>query len=140
MQPAEAARTVLPQIAAALRTAPRLGEVEIHLDPPELGRVRIGLEIADSGLKASLIAERPATGELLRTNGGILAQQLQEAGFTDIDLQFGAPQQDPGGHGGAPGGHGEGGRDPRPADPSGGIARAGPAHPGEGADGIDLRL
>jgi flagellar hook-length control protein FliK len=139
MQPAEAARTVLPQIGAALRAAPRLGEVEIQLDPPELGRVRIGLEIADSGLKASLIAERPATGELLRSHGGILAQQLQEAGFTDIDLQFGAPQQDAGG-GGAPGGRGEGGRDAGPGEASAEVARAGVATSVAGPEGIDLRF
>jgi len=91
---AEAARAVLPQVAAAIRAVPGSASFDLQLDPPELGRVRIGLDITDSGLRASLMAERPATGELLRANGAVLAQQLQDAGFSEIDLDFGAPQQD----------------------------------------------
>ena len=134
----EAARAVMPQITAAIRSTGGGASIELRLDPPELGRVRIDLDIADSGLRASLVAERAATGDLLRSHAGILAQQLQDAGFTEIDLQFGAP-------------HGEGGRgggDDGRAGPHGAPGRDAPPEAGPGAldplpdaaDGIDLKF
>ncbi|MHA1530307.1 MAG: flagellar hook-length control protein FliK, partial [Alphaproteobacteria bacterium] len=85
---AEIVRAVAPQIAAAIGSGPGAGRIELRLDPPELGRVEISLEIIDQSLRATLAAERPATNELLRRHGEMLLTQLQQAGFTEIDLQF----------------------------------------------------
>lgn len=137
-QSAEAARAVLPQITGAIRTASGGAGLELHLDPPELGRVRIDLDIADGGLRASLVAERAATGELLRNHGAILTQQLQDAGFTEIDLQFGAPDQDRGDGGGGPPGTPYAASEEIP-DASAAGAATGPFHAGP-EDGIDLRF
>lgn len=85
---AEIARAVAPQIAMAIGSGPGSGRIELRLDPPELGNVRISLEITDQSLRAVVMADRPATNELLRRHGDVLLTQLQQAGFTGIDLQF----------------------------------------------------
>lgn len=84
----EIARAVAPQISAAIGAGPGSGRIELRLDPPELGKIEISLEITDQSLRATLAAERPATNELLRRHSEILLAQLQQAGFTGIDLQF----------------------------------------------------
>ena len=85
---AEIARAVAPQITAAIGSGPGSGRIELRLDPPELGIVEISLEITDQSLRATVVAERAATNELLRRHSDILLAQLQQAGFTGIDLQF----------------------------------------------------
>ncbi|GMG83636.1 hypothetical protein LNKW23_28490 [Paralimibaculum aggregatum] len=85
---AEIARAVAPQIATAIAAQQAPGRVELRLDPPELGRIEVSLEIADQGLRATLLAERQPTAELMRRHGEILLQELQNAGFADIDLRF----------------------------------------------------
>ena len=138
---AEIARAVAPQIAAAIGSGPGSGRIELRLDPPELGRVEISLEITDQSLRATLAAERPATNELLRRHGEILLAQLQQAGFTGIDLQFAgnrAGQQGDARPGEAPQPASAGDPDVPPdgdnADlPAGRVAR-------RTADGLDLRL
>lgn len=132
------ARAAIPQLAGAIRGHPGRGEVEIRLDPPELGRVRIGIDIVDNGLRASLLADRAATGELLRSHGAVLIQHLQNAGFTEIDLQFGASPQ---------GGQHRDGEGPAPGEAAPAAAGAGTGAPTRGfapiapsSDGIDLRL
>lgn len=95
-QAADTARVIAPQIVAAVSAQPGTGRIQIQLDPPELGRIDIALEISDQGLRAGLVAERVATGDLIRRHGEILLQHLQDAGFADIDLRFGEGQRDPG--------------------------------------------
>jgi flagellar hook-length control protein FliK len=94
---AEHARIVAPQIVAAITADPGSGRIHLRLDPPELGAVEISLEITDQALRATLAAERPATGDLLRRHAEILLSQLQQAGFSGVDLRFFAGQQG-GGH------------------------------------------
>jgi hypothetical protein len=138
---AEIARAVAPQIAAAIGSGPGSGRIEIRLDPPELGRVEISLDIVEQSLRATLVADRPATSDLLRRHGEILLAQLQQAGFTGIDLQFAehrgrdrgeaqpgiAPWPASAGDHGAPADGGDAGR------PAGPVAR-------RTTDGLDLRL
>ncbi|MEM1344189.1 MAG: flagellar hook-length control protein FliK [Pseudomonadota bacterium] len=85
----ETARALAPQIATALQAHPGSGRIRVELDPPELGRIEIGLDIADQGLRATLVADKSATSDLLRRHSEMLLQQLQDAGFAEIDLQFG---------------------------------------------------
>ena len=79
------------QIVAAVK-AERVGNssnIELRLDPPELGRVRIdlSLETADA-VKAVLTVERSETLEHLRRNINDLMDQLKQAGFATVDLEF----------------------------------------------------
>jgi hypothetical protein len=138
---AEIARAVAPQIAMAIGLREGSGRIELRLDPPELGRVEISLEITEQSLRAVLAAERPMTNELLRRHGDILLAQLQQAGFTGVDLQF--AENRGGERGGAlpaatPPPEPAGDPDARPAGdhaerPSGRVAR-------RTTDGLDLRL
>ena len=66
----------------------------VQLDPPELGRVEIAIEVADQSLRATLTAERQATGDLIRRHLDILTGQFREAGFNDVDLSYSGRQGD----------------------------------------------
>lgn len=83
-----AARSAAAQIAAALKSQPMMKTIELSLDPPELGRIEIHMEMAEMGLRATLSAERSGTGDLIRRQADLLLQQLDDAGFSDVDLDF----------------------------------------------------
>lgn len=134
---AETARTVAPQITAAIATQTAPGRIELRLDPPELGRIEIGLDITDDGLRASVSAERAATGDLLRRHADMLLRHLAEAGFTDIDLSFGHT-----GRGDGDGSGREGGGSPQGAGTNGpeAVAHAPAQRAAFGSNGLDLRF
>ena len=90
-QTAQSQTPAASQIVAAVK-AERVGNgntIEIRLDPPEMGRVRIdlSLETADA-VKAVLTVERSETLEHLRRNMNDLLDQLKQAGFATVDLEF----------------------------------------------------
>jgi len=92
MPPGLAERSVLPQVVQAVQSTNPPGVVDLTLDPPELGRIEIVLELGDKGIRATLVAERPWTADLLRRHADLLSQQFQDAGFSDVDLNFGDPR------------------------------------------------
>ena len=64
---------------------------EIRLDPPELGRIEVRLDVDHDGNAVTrLIADRPDTLDLLRNDANNLQQTLQDAGLktSDSGLQF----------------------------------------------------
>jgi flagellar hook-length control protein FliK len=77
------------QIIAAIKANRRSDTIEIRLDPPELGRVKIDftMETMDS-VKAILSAERGETLDHMRRNIGELAAQLKDAGFKSMEFEF----------------------------------------------------
>lgn len=83
------ARGTLNQITAALKNQPLLQKIELSLDPPELGRIEIQMEVAEMGMRATLAAERPGTTDMIRRQAELLIQQFDEAGFNDVSLSFG---------------------------------------------------
>ena len=79
---------VVGQVAVAIAGAEHK-RVEIRLDPPELGRVQIHLTPTDAGgLQATVLADRPETGDFLRRHAAQLARELSEAGYGEVDLDF----------------------------------------------------
>ena len=63
--------------------------LEIRLDPPELGRVYIDFIFdGERAIAATVSAEQQDTAALLRRNAEILMKELSEAGFEGIDLTF----------------------------------------------------
>ncbi|MEL6999241.1 MAG: flagellar hook-length control protein FliK [Pseudomonadota bacterium] len=82
------ARSAVTQIAAALNTPSNARRIDLSLDPPELGRIEIQMEVAEAGMKAMLTAERHATGDMLRRQSDLLMQQLNDAGFESVDISF----------------------------------------------------
>ncbi len=77
------------QIIAAIKASRFSDTIEIRLDPPELGRVKIefAMETMDS-VRAILSAERGETLDHMRKNIGELAAQLKDAGFKSMEFEF----------------------------------------------------
>ena len=70
---------------------------EIRLDPPELGRIDVRLDVDRQGQVTShLIVEKSATLDLLRRDAQQLERALQDAGLktSDNGLQFSLRDQD----------------------------------------------
>jgi flagellar hook-length control protein FliK len=86
---AAAPQAVVGQLAAAVAHSTD-GQVEIRLDPPELGRVQIHLAQLDGGLEAVVLADRPETQDLLRRHADQLARELEAAGYARVSLDFAA--------------------------------------------------
>lgn len=62
--------------------------VEIALSPEELGRVRMVITTTDGTVSLQVVAERPETVELMRRHADLLAQDLRQLGFDQLDLRF----------------------------------------------------
>lgn len=77
------------QIAAAIAADPASGQIDLRLDPPELGAVEILLDVSEDRVKAIVSAERQTTSDALRRHGDLLAQAMRDAGFEGLDLDFG---------------------------------------------------
>jgi hypothetical protein len=91
--PPVAPQALAGQITLAVGRATTDRSVEIRLDPPELGRVQINLRPTETGLQATVLAERPETHDLLRRHADLLARDLGAAGFRDVSLDFAAGGQ-----------------------------------------------
>ncbi|MCC6008152.1 MAG: flagellar hook-length control protein FliK, partial [Rhodobacteraceae bacterium] len=93
-----ALRPPAAQVARALGgeivSRPLPDTVEIALDPPELGRLRLSLSLGgpEGGLGIALSAERPETLDLLRRHAPDLLRELRGLGLGDVALDFGAGQ------------------------------------------------
>ncbi|MDJ1008286.1 MAG: flagellar hook-length control protein FliK [Paracoccaceae bacterium] len=114
------------------------GEIEVSLSPEELGRVKMTMTPAESGLTVTIQAERPETLDLLRRHIDILAQDLAEQGFTSLNFAFGGSggENSPD-EGGTPAP--QNGQDAATAWAEDGATR--PRSPGPTASGgLDLRL
>jgi hypothetical protein len=64
---------------------------DIRLDPPELGRIEVRLDVdRDGNVTSRMIADRPDTLDLLRRDASGLERALQDAGLktSDNGLQF----------------------------------------------------
>ncbi len=87
------AASAAAQVIAAIKAEKNGHNIKVRLDPPELGVVKIEftMDTAD-GVKAVLTAERSETLDHMRKNAGDLMEQLKQAGFTSVDLEF--SQQD----------------------------------------------
>lgn len=86
---AKPAAPAAAQIASVIRTERAGANIEVRLEPAELGRVRIdfAVETADA-VKAVLSAERGETLDHLRRHASQLADALKDAGFASVDLEF----------------------------------------------------
>lgn len=75
------------QIARAIGS-PSAGEtIEVRLDPPELGRVRIAFEFGDAP-RAVVSASQPETLDLLRRGGALLTEELAQAGLSEAEIEW----------------------------------------------------
>ena len=99
------AHTTSHQIAtgAAQLSAEPGGAIDIALDPPELGRVRLSIVEVAGTMTLSITAERPETADLMRRNLALLADAFARQGLDapSVDISGG----------------GQGGRHPREEGP-----------------------
>jgi hypothetical protein len=63
-------------------------QIELRLDPAELGAVSIVLQGSDDALVVRITAERPDTLDLMRRNSDQLLAELRAAGIGDAQMSF----------------------------------------------------
>ena len=83
------AKDIAVQIAKHLSGG--VNRFEIRITPPELGRIEVKLEIAESGrISAHLVADKPETLDLLQKDRATLEKALAEAGLNadESSLEF----------------------------------------------------
>lgn len=141
--PGPAAQGMARQLSQALAERQGAeGVLEIALDPPELGRVRLSFAEAGGALTLAITADRPETAELMRRHLQLLTQEFQRAGLdapsVDISDRHGGTRQD--GRQDAPGAptRDQPGRTAADPGPAPGPVPARP-QPQDGS-GLDLRL
>jgi len=84
----------MAQLRDTIRAGTRTGTIEVQLDPPELGRVVIELEVGRQGqVKAVISASETDTLDLMRRNADTLEGDLRDSGFDDVELDW--SQSDP---------------------------------------------
>ena len=84
--PGRTTPTQVPAMAIALQVARNLqkgvNRFDIRLDPAEMGRIDVRMEVKkDGNVAAHLIVERPETLDLLRRDASSLQQALSDAGL-----------------------------------------------------------
>ncbi len=91
LAPTSQSVAVAHQVIAAIRQEKGSGTVEVRLDPPELGRVRIAFLMERQDIVTALVtSERPETLDLLRRHASDLSKELERAGFTSVTINFSA--------------------------------------------------
>jgi flagellar hook-length control protein FliK len=98
---AQAAAVPLAGLAVELAAQARAGKhhFAIRLDPPELGRIDVRLDVdRDGNVNSRLIVERADTLDLLKRDASQLERALQQAGLKTSDnaLEFSLRQQSSG--------------------------------------------
>ena len=83
------ARPVMVQISQMIARTNMKGTIEVRLSPEELGRVKVSMSHADTGITVHITAERPETLDLMRRNIDMLESDLRDQGFQDLSFSFG---------------------------------------------------
>lgn len=73
---------------AATNIANRAAPIEIALDPPELGQLRISVSRGDDGIVLNVAVDRPETLDLMRRHAGLLSQEFQRHGLENTGFTF----------------------------------------------------
>lgn len=89
---AEARQTEL--IGQVARAVARLSngeitELRLQLQPPELGRIELRLEVETEGTRVTILADVSSTGQLIERHQADLRQSLQQAGIHLAGLTIG---------------------------------------------------
>ena len=118
------------------------GTLELALDPPELGRVRMSLVEIGGTLTLSITADRPETAELMRRHMDILTQEFSRSGLDAPNVRVGTGAE---GQGAPPDRNGEGQSGPTPlpeAETAVDLSSPGAPHdkPVDPTRALDLRL
>jgi flagellar hook-length control protein FliK len=77
----------IQQLAVAIRRSEG-GEIEIALEPEELGKVRLTLTPHDTRVAVSVMVERPKTLDLIRRHIDALTNDLRQQGYSQVAFDF----------------------------------------------------
>ena len=80
-------QATIQQLAVAIRRSEG-GEIEIALEPEELGKVRLTIAPHDTRVTVSVFVERPETLDLIRRHIDALTSDLRQQGYTEVALDF----------------------------------------------------
>lgn len=83
----EIPRLVAVQLAEAF-AAKGERNVEVALNPEELGRVKMRVSTSENGIIVVIQTERPETGDLMRRHINELADEFRKMGFENISFEF----------------------------------------------------
>jgi len=78
---------VMQQLAVAVRRSGE-GEIEVALEPEELGKVRLTIAPNDTRVTVSVFVERPETLDLIRRHIDALTSDLRQQGYSEVALDF----------------------------------------------------
>lgn len=85
-------QTHMPRhISAQIHSALAAGDsqnIEIRLDPEELGHVRIVLSPKDGGINIAIFSDKPEVLDLMRRNSDLLEADLSDIGYEDASFSF----------------------------------------------------
>jgi flagellar hook-length control protein FliK len=70
-------------------------DIEIRLDPEELGRVRIVLSPKDGGMSVVFFSDRPEVLDLMRRNSGLLESDFSDIGYESASFSFQQDRNEP---------------------------------------------
>lgn len=90
-KPSVPTNELVDQIKVSITKAAKEGleKININLKPKELGNIQVRLEVDSEGnMKASIIASRPETLDMLQKDASALRQALQDAGLKTNDNAF----------------------------------------------------
>ncbi len=139
--PALLAQGAAHQVAAAMSDPARdtSAPLELALDPPELGRVRLQITELAGIMTLTIHAERPETAELMRRHLDLLAQEFAQAGLDapQVRISHDGPNGGPDG-GNAQAGDREAGA--QPAASAASEAQTSPQPSRTASGGLDIRL
>lgn len=89
-QAADIGQQLVARLVRAGPDGPRIpGQVDLTLNPAELGRVRLSMAPGEAGLVVTIHADRPDTLDLMRRHSEQLMQEFRQAGFERAELSFG---------------------------------------------------
>ncbi|MDE4134557.1 flagellar hook-length control protein FliK [Phaeobacter sp. QD34_3] len=83
----EMPRMIATQLAEAF-AAKGERNMDVSLNPEELGRVKMRVSTSDTGIVMTIQTERPETGDLMRRHINELAEEFRRMGFQDISFEF----------------------------------------------------
>ncbi|MDA7430211.1 flagellar hook-length control protein FliK [Primorskyibacter aestuariivivens] len=90
----ENAMAVIHQITAQLNAAAS-DEIEIMLNPKELGSVRMILSPTENGMVLSMTMERTETHDLIRRHIDLAEKTFRDLGFSDLSIDLSLGQHHP---------------------------------------------
>jgi flagellar hook-length control protein FliK len=135
-------------IEIGLKSLSGMNRFEIRLDPAELGRIDVRLDIGDGGdVKAHLVVDRVETLALLQRDAKTLERAFEQAGLKPTEGSIDLSLRDPGSdrRGTDQGGNEQGRRAPAKRDDTAAVERVEAIQQPRrmmwrGAGGVDLRI